>query len=64
MTAIRITVSVFIVILMVLTAMGWMWTGAHQPPAEAVAARLVLALAALAGVVGLIALWRRRAERT
>ena len=64
MTAIRITASVFILILMVLTAMGWIWTGAHQPPAEAIAARLVLALAALAGVVGLVALWRWRPERT
>ena len=38
--------------------MGFMWTGTHQPPAQAVAGRIVLALSALAGVVGLIALWR------
>lgn len=58
MTAIRLSASVFIVILIGLTTMGWIWTGTHQPPAQAVAARFVLALAAMAGVVGLVALWR------
>jgi len=58
MTAIRLTASIFILILIGLTAMGWAWTGTHQPPAQAMAARIVLALAALAGVVGLVALWR------
>jgi hypothetical protein len=57
-TAIRLAASVFILILIGLTAMGWIWTGTHQPAAQASAARFVLALAALAGVVGLIALWR------
>jgi hypothetical protein len=56
--AIRFAASVFILILMGLTAMGWIWTGAHQPPAQATAARIVLSLAALAGVVGLVALWQ------
>jgi hypothetical protein len=62
--AIRLAASIFILVLMGLTAMGWIWTGAHQPPAQAVAARFVLALAALAGVVGLVALWRWRPGRT
>lgn len=64
MIAIRLAASIFILILMGLTAMGWIWTGAHQPPAQAIAARLVLALAGLAGIVGLVALWRWRPERT
>lgn len=63
MNAIRLAASLFIVVLVALTAMGWVWTGAHQPPAQAIAARVVLALAALAGVSGLIALWRRPADR-
>jgi membrane protein YdbS with pleckstrin-like domain len=57
-TAIRLTASIFILILISLVAMGWIWTGTHQPPEQAVAARIVLALAALAGVFGLVALWR------
>jgi membrane protein YdbS with pleckstrin-like domain len=62
--AVRFAASIFILILMGLTAMGWIWTGVHQPPAQAIAARLVLALAAVAGIVGLVALWRWRPGRT
>jgi len=57
--AIRIALSLFIAVLIVLSAMGWVWTGAHQPAPLAVAGRAVLALGALAGVLGLIAIWRR-----
>jgi len=57
-SAIRLTASIFILILIGLTAMGWIWTGAHQPPPQAAAARIVLALAALPGIGGLVALWR------
>jgi len=57
-TAIRLTASIFILILIGLSALGWIWTGTHQPPAQAIAARIVLVLAAQAGVVGLVALWR------
>jgi len=57
-TAIRLVASGFIIVLIALTAMGWVWTGSHQPPAQAIASRVVLALAALAGVAGLVALWR------
>ena len=60
MNAIRLTASVFILILIGLVAMGWIWTGTHQSPAQAAAARIVLTLAAMAGVVGLVALWRWR----
>ncbi len=58
MTVIRVAASIFILILIGLSAMGWIWTGAHQPPAQALAARTVLVLGALAGVAGLVALWR------
>jgi hypothetical protein len=56
-TAIRLAASAFILILIWLSAMGWVWTGAHQQPAQAVAARTVLVLSALAGVVGIVAIW-------
>jgi hypothetical protein len=58
-TAIRFAASFFILILIGLSAMGWVWTGAHQPPDQALAARTVLVLGVLAGVAGLVALWRR-----
>jgi hypothetical protein len=59
-TAIRLTASLFILVLIGLSAMGWVWTGTHQPPDQALAARTVLVLGALSGVAGLIALWRWR----
>lgn len=58
MNAIRLAASLFILVLIALSAMGWVWTGTHQPPAQALAGRTVLVLAAVAGVVGLVALWR------
>lgn len=60
MTAIRLAASLFILVLIGMSAMGWVWTGAHQPPDQALAARTVLVLGALSGVAGLIALWRWR----
>jgi hypothetical protein len=56
--AIRLAASLFILVLIGVSAMGWVWTGTQQPPAQALAGRTVLALAALAGVIGLVALWR------
>ena len=58
MSAIRLAASLFILGLIGVSAMGWVWTGTHQPPAQALAGRTVLALSALAGVIGLVALWR------
>ena len=60
MSAIRLVISLFILVLIFLSAMGWVWTGAHQPPDQVLAARTVLVLAALSGIGGLVALWRRR----
>ena len=60
MTAIRLAASFFILLLIALSAMGWVWAGTHQPPDQALAARTVLILGALTGVAGLVALWRGR----
>lgn len=59
-TAIRLAASVFILLLIALSVMGWVWAGAHQPPDQVLAARTVLGLSALTGAVGLVALWRWR----
>jgi len=58
-TAIRIAISLFIVVLITLSVMGWVWTGAHQPAGQMEAGRAVLAICMLAGIVGLVAIWRR-----
>jgi hypothetical protein len=62
--AIRVTATIFILALIGLSAMGWVWAGAHQPPAQAIAGRAVLVLGALTGVAGLAALWRWPPHRT
>jgi hypothetical protein len=58
MNAIRVVISFFIAVLIVVSVTGWVWTGAHQPPSQATASHLVLGLAMLAGVVGVVAIWR------
>lgn len=57
-TIIRATLSLFIAVLIAITAAGWIWTAQHQPAGQASASRIVLALAACAGVAGLWAVWR------
>lgn len=58
MTTIRLLISVFVAVLIVLSTAGWLWTNSHQPPAQAAASHLVLAASMLAGVGCLIVLWR------
>jgi hypothetical protein len=60
MHTIRLLLSLFIVVLIVLAVLGWSWMGTHQSGAAALAGRFVLVLTAAAGVVGLAAVWRQR----
>ena len=64
MNVVRIIISLFILVLISVASTGWIWTGSHQPAAQATASRVVLSLCILAGVVGLTALWRTKAPRT
>lgn len=58
MTLVRILVTVFVVAIITATVVGWVWTGQHQPPAGAMASRVVLSMSALAALIALIAVWR------
>jgi hypothetical protein len=58
--AIRSLMSLLIVAVMTLAIAGWRWTSAHQPPAQALAAHVVLSLSLAAGLVGLVVLWTFR----
>ena len=60
MNIVRIAISLFILVLIAVSALGWIWTGSHQTPSESEASRVVLTLGVLAGVAGLAALWRAR----
>ena len=55
---IRAAMSAFILVLFVIAALGWNWASTHQTPSQAAASHAVLLLSALAGLVGLVALWR------
>jgi hypothetical protein len=50
--------SAFILVLFAIAGMGWTWATLHQAPSQALASHAVLALSILAGVLGLVALWR------
>ena len=60
MNVVRILISAFLLVLIALAVSGWVWTGGHQPAAQATASRVVLAACMLAGIAGLTALWRKR----
>ena len=55
---IRAVMSAFIMVLFVIAGMGWTWASTHQTPSQALASHAVLLLSAVAGVIGLVALWR------
>ncbi len=58
MNAVRIAITVFVLILLGLVTMGWIWTSTHQPPALRRASHVVLAISALAGIFALVRIWR------
>jgi hypothetical protein len=58
MTFIRVAMSVFVLLLISVSLAGWIWTGSHQPPAQAIASRTVLTLGMAGGLVGLFTIWR------
>ncbi len=62
MNAIRIVISLFILSLLVLSVAGWIWAGGQPTPQAMIGSRVALTVSALAGVVGLVAVWR--AKRT
>jgi hypothetical protein len=63
MNIIRLSISAFILVVIALAVRGWMWTGAHQAPAQSAGSRLVLGLCIVAGIIGLTALWRPRTTK-
>jgi hypothetical protein len=60
MTVVRVLISSFVLILIVVSVAGWIWTGRHQPAAQSVASHVVLGLGIVAGILGLVTIWRAR----
>ncbi len=63
MIAIKLTITAFIVVLLLIVGAGWQWTAQNQPPSRATASHVVLGIAAVAGIAGLIAIWRPQPAR-
>ena len=59
---IRLAISLFILVLIAVSAAGWVWTGLRQTASQSAGSDVVIGICILAGVVGLIALWRARPE--
>jgi hypothetical protein len=57
MTAVRISITVFVVALLYLTIAGIVWTSQNQAPAQATASAIVLSIGALFGVGALVVVW-------
>ena len=55
---VRIAITAFSLIVLYLTFVGFAWTGANQPPAAALASRIVLGISGLFALVALVVIWR------
>ena len=60
MNAVRVVISIFIAVLIVIAALGWKWTSVHQTPGQATASHLALGMSILVGLIGVITIWARR----
>lgn len=58
MNRLRIAITAFMIILLVIVGLGWRWTSSHQPPALALASHVVLGLAAAGGILALVKIWQ------
>jgi hypothetical protein len=48
----------FVTVLLIIVALGWIWTARHQAPPLRTASHVVLTIAALAGVFAVAKIWR------
>jgi hypothetical protein len=56
---VRIAITLFVLVLLVIVTLGWRWTSSHQPPPQRTASHVVLAISAFGGVLALWKTWRR-----
>ena len=58
---VRIAITGFVALLLIIVTLGWIWTAQHQPPPLSRASHVVLTIAALAGVLAVARIWRDEA---
>ena len=56
---VRIAITLFVLVLLVIVTLGWRWTARHQPPPQRTASHVVLAISAFGGLFALGRIWRR-----
>jgi hypothetical protein len=57
-TAVRIGITVFILLLLTVVTLGLIWTSGHQQPPLRTAGQMVLVIAAGSGILALTKIWR------
>jgi membrane protein YdbS with pleckstrin-like domain len=62
-SAVRLAITGFVTLLLIIVALGWVWTARHQPPPLRTASHVVLTIAALAGIFAVAKIWRGDAVR-
>ena len=62
MNAIRIAITVFVLILISLIGAALVWTSGHQPPPLRTASQIVLSAAAAAGIFAIVRIWTARSH--
>jgi ABC-type transport system involved in cytochrome c biogenesis permease component len=61
---VRIAITSFIVLLIVIVTLGMSWASTHQPPPLRTASQIVLGAAGLAGVLAIARIWRADPPRS
>jgi len=59
LNGVRIAITLFVLVLLVIVTLGWRWTASHQQPPQRTASHVVLAISAVGGVFALWKIWRR-----
>jgi len=57
-TRVRIAITAFVALLLIIVTLGWIWTARHQAPPLSRASHVVLTVAAIAGVFAVVMIWR------
>ena len=61
---VRVAITGFVTLLLIIVTLGWIWTTRHQPPPLRTASHVVLTIAALAGVFAVATIWRGDQSRS
>ncbi|MEO7272274.1 MAG: hypothetical protein ABIX28_06130 [Vicinamibacterales bacterium] len=55
---VRLAITAFVGLLLIIVTLGWLWTARHQPAPLSRASHIVLTIAAVAGLFAVARIWR------